>query len=178
MVFKIVETEQDITHHGIKGQKWGVRRYQNANGSLTSAGKKRYRSQLAAKDTELRRISQAKASEEAKLKQMESMKSYSGFRKATISSTFGDDSKDEKTLNRNLRRDYEVEDVDDFFNKYYGQSLKSMHRNFLSSYDQERKSGQALIDRYTEQYNKISDIDVVGKSTRRVRKEIKNAKRT
>lgn len=31
-----------IAHHGIKGQKWGVRRYQNPDGSLTDAGKKRY----------------------------------------------------------------------------------------------------------------------------------------
>ena len=31
-----------LAHHGIKGQKWGVRRYQNADGSLTPAGKKRY----------------------------------------------------------------------------------------------------------------------------------------
>ena len=31
-----------LQHHGIKGQKWGVRRYQNADGSLTSDGKKRY----------------------------------------------------------------------------------------------------------------------------------------
>lgn len=31
-----------LFHHGIKGQKWGVRRYQNADGSLTDAGKIRY----------------------------------------------------------------------------------------------------------------------------------------
>ena len=30
-----------LYHHGIKGQRWGVRRYQNEDGSLTSAGKKR-----------------------------------------------------------------------------------------------------------------------------------------
>ena len=30
-----------ICHHGIKGMKWGVRRYQNEDGSLTAAGKKR-----------------------------------------------------------------------------------------------------------------------------------------
>ena len=31
-----------LAHHGVKGQKWGIRRYQNADGSLTEAGKKRY----------------------------------------------------------------------------------------------------------------------------------------
>ena len=31
-----------LVHHGIKGQKWGVRRYQNDDGSYTSAGKSRY----------------------------------------------------------------------------------------------------------------------------------------
>lgn len=31
-----------LSHHGILGQKWGVRRYQNEDGSLTEAGKKRY----------------------------------------------------------------------------------------------------------------------------------------
>lgn len=32
----------ELYHHGIKGQKWGVRRYQNYSGTLTEAGKKRY----------------------------------------------------------------------------------------------------------------------------------------
>ena len=32
----------ELYHHGIKGQRWGVRRYQNADGSLTAAGQKRY----------------------------------------------------------------------------------------------------------------------------------------
>lgn len=31
-----------LTHHGIKGQKWGIRRFQKKDGSLTPAGKKRY----------------------------------------------------------------------------------------------------------------------------------------
>jgi len=35
---------KELTHHGIKGQKWGVRRYRNTDGSLTEAGKKRYNS--------------------------------------------------------------------------------------------------------------------------------------
>ena len=31
-----------LAHHGIIGMKWGVRRYQNKDGTLTNAGKKRY----------------------------------------------------------------------------------------------------------------------------------------
>ena len=31
-----------LAHHGIRGQKWGVRRFENANGTLTAAGKARY----------------------------------------------------------------------------------------------------------------------------------------
>lgn len=33
--------QQELYHHGVKGMKWGVRRYQNKDGSLTPAGKKR-----------------------------------------------------------------------------------------------------------------------------------------
>ena len=32
----------ELVHHGILGQKWGVRRYQNEDGTYTEAGKKRY----------------------------------------------------------------------------------------------------------------------------------------
>lgn len=32
----------ELYHHGVKGQRWGIRRYQNKDGSLTAAGQKRY----------------------------------------------------------------------------------------------------------------------------------------
>lgn len=35
-----------LSHHGTKGMRWGVRRYQNSDGSLTPAGKNRYAREL------------------------------------------------------------------------------------------------------------------------------------
>lgn len=35
-------SSDELKHHGIKGQKWGVRKYQNKDGSLTPEGIKRY----------------------------------------------------------------------------------------------------------------------------------------
>lgn len=37
----IKHSDDELYHHGIKGQRWGVRRFQNADGTLTSAGKTR-----------------------------------------------------------------------------------------------------------------------------------------
>lgn len=36
-----VDEEEYLAHHGVLGMKWGIRRYQNYDGSLTAAGRKR-----------------------------------------------------------------------------------------------------------------------------------------
>ncbi len=40
--YAVVYSENSLSHHGIKGQKWGQRRFQNEDGSLTQAGAARY----------------------------------------------------------------------------------------------------------------------------------------
>ena len=42
MTTRVYIYTNELTHHGIKGQKWGIRRFQNKDGSLTPAGRKRY----------------------------------------------------------------------------------------------------------------------------------------
>jgi hypothetical protein len=41
MEYEIYKDENELCHWGIKGQRWGIRRYQNKDGSLTAAGKKK-----------------------------------------------------------------------------------------------------------------------------------------
>lgn len=49
-----------LEHHGIKGQKWGVRRFQNPDGTLTQAGIRRYRSLFGRKERSEHRNTQDK----------------------------------------------------------------------------------------------------------------------
>lgn len=81
--------ENELMHWGIKGMKWGVRRYQNKDGSLTPAGKKRYDKEMA-KLKEEEKIAKNKLKTQAKLnkldekrKEVEALKSGKPIAKKT-----------------------------------------------------------------------------------------------
>ena len=62
--------ENELMHWGIKGMKWGVRRYQNKDGSLTPAGKKRCDKEMA-KLKEEEKIAKNKLRTQAKLNKLD-----------------------------------------------------------------------------------------------------------
>lgn len=116
--------ELELHHHGILGMKWGVRRYQNANGSLTAAGKKRYgtkanfeKVQAAkraaqkanSKEAKARRKADARTAEEvAKYRAKAGLKSQSGDAKKSVKDMSDDELS--RTINR-IRMEQQYKDL-------------------------------------------------------------------
>lgn len=73
MEYKSYVTGDELTHWGIKGMRWGIRRYQNKDGSLTPAGKKRYDAEMA-KVKEQEAILKRRKSTQAKLDKLAARK--------------------------------------------------------------------------------------------------------
>lgn len=73
----------ELYHHGVKGQRWGIRRYQNKDGSLTAYGKKRYAKELAKLEAEKKRIRQQEQTAK-KIKKLDDMRKDLDERKKAL----------------------------------------------------------------------------------------------
>lgn len=78
--FYILRSEEDLTHHGIKDQRWGIRRFQNPDGTLTEAGRLRYRkSESGTSDRKSNKSSSSEKKEPRKMTNQELQEAINRF---------------------------------------------------------------------------------------------------
>lgn len=142
-----------IKHHGIKGQKWGVRRFQNKDGSLTAKGKKRYNDDEY--DEERERLEQEtaarrgvkyvrKTKKEREAEDAENEKQFNArLEKDTAAQKRTEDRM--KEVDKKLQAKYDLSSMEDL-DKYY----KEYDEEWFKILDEERKKeGLAHADLFT-----------------------------
>ena len=68
--------KNSLAHYGILGMKWGIRRFQNKDGTLTAAGKARYSDHLTKKDNKWVKKNASKIMEKARKKSSKELVKY------------------------------------------------------------------------------------------------------
>ena len=101
----------ELQHWGIRGMKWGVRRYQNKDGTLTAAGQKRYNKEMetlkkeTAKVKEQERIAANRKKTQAKIDKLDAKKQELEARKQAL--------KDEKSGKKPVESDKPEETIEE-----------------------------------------------------------------
>lgn len=104
--------EKELLHWGIKGMKWGVRRYQNKDGTLTPAGKKRYNAEMERLKNE-EKILKNKEATRAKLAKLESKQKEIDERKKALEGKSNSKSVTKKTDGESEPKRKSVKDMSD-----------------------------------------------------------------
>ena len=130
-------SDEELSHHGILGQKWGVRRYQNKDGSLTSAGKSRYQNEDGSlTDSEQKKLSKS------------IIKDYKKTNQATTDRI---SYKDRQVSN--LRKNVSSNDYNEL--RSLGKKFKSLNTSFYDLSDEAADAFDAYDKKVREVTNKL-----------------------
>lgn len=184
--------EQELYHYGVLGMKWGIRRYQNADGSLTAAGRKRYKSSEAAEvDKHLEAISQTRKKSSANTyvvapgpsaklhnKQVEKLHSLRSESYQAIQQIF-----DKNTPELKLYRD-QIEDIirkqEELYARYRDKWVKSHSKEFNGDLDEADAFYRNVVSKkdvkFVSEYRKLQakSDELVNKSNDLTKKVIED----
>lgn len=167
-------TDGYLAHHGILGMKWGVRRFQNKDGTYTAAGRKRYEKASAERDKLVSDAESKARIHEGNIKtyrkQHETLKKE-GSKGSTMRKMYGNDIDD-----------------DNYFQDVYGMSVADAFKAELDDTKYREKvarEGKKVYDKYAEKMRNmdisdLSDKDVTNKGREylaEARKEVENEKK-
>ena len=145
------ESDNYLAHHGIKGQQWGVRRFQNEDGTLTEAGKDRY---LVGKER-AEEYRQNKKEEIAKLEKSNPFVNRANKEMAELKRNYDLDDNGRATWKTNLFK-YSEDQVRQAEDQY--RALQKMTKNDREVIKQ--KAGERAIQRLIDKYGETSIKDM------------------
>lgn len=162
----------ELYHHGVKGQKWGVRRYQNKDGSLTPEGRKRYDSDvtdLAEKKKAYKSAGKAFNKSYSKAYNR-SLSAYSPFKKhREANKARWDDVADKvdkyneaKTAYKTAKKDFKQSGAASV-KKMLAKEEKRQYKDFVKTRSKEILAGESaaarLYDRYTGAHKTAAKLE-------------------
>lgn len=157
-------TDDYLMHYGVKGMKWGVRRYRKRDGSLTNAGKKRQ----AVLDN-----AKAAAKQKANSTRAELDKFNKNYKPKKLS-----DADIEKLRKRDFGND-PVESADDYAKDFGYKDHKDMYRQQNDSYGVDRRANlNKKIKFYEDAAKKYGSMKVEDIDKQTIKKAEKFIKRT
>lgn len=165
-----------LMHHGILGQKWGVRRYQNKDGSLTAEGRSRYlkegSEERKALDKSASRAGLAEfnlddavenyinRAQSKRLKELKSDKNFAGISDEDLVDYYMDDVYDEAKAKEHVRK------TNKKLAKEYDQATMEYEQNLRKMYDsvKDEKLNKIKVDKTTkdgfEQFKKLYENEL------------------
>lgn len=143
-----------LVHHGIKGQRWGIRRYQNEDGTLTEAGRKRYG--YASKEAAERAKEYRNYADEYRDELGISYFEGKGAEDRWLQSMYGDDYKNKEYM----KKYFNVDDVYEHARQGIAEDRKRLHdedTSMIKYYESLAKEWEAKSKKYAN--TKLSDLD-------------------